>query len=102
MSAMIPLTKIGKGHVERVGKDYYVACVVVHKGGTRKNTYELDDIDPHAAEQQAREFCAHNGIALHIFTVPPEVVRAHLNDIGDFLAKNEGKQVKPQYMRRTA
>ncbi len=94
MQSLTPLTKVGKGHVERLGKDQYLAVIKDNKRGY----YELMELDPHAAQQAAQEFCAHNGIALQIFTVPPEVIRAHLNDIGDFLAENDGKRVRAEYM----
>lgn len=94
MQGLTPLTKIGKGHVERLGKDQYLAVIKTN----RRGYHEIMELDPHAAQQAAQEFCALNGISLQIFTVPPEVVRAHLNDIGDFLEENEGKQVRAEYV----
>ena len=99
MQSLMPLTKVGKGHVERIGKDHYLA--VIHDN--RKNDYTLYELDPRSAQQAALDFCALNGIALQIFTVSEKVQRAHMNDIGDFLAENEGKRIKPPYIgRRTA
>jgi len=94
MRDLTPLTKVGKGHVERLGRDQYLAVIF----DNHRNHYELMDIDPHAAQQAAQEFCAHNGIALQIFTVSPEIIRAHLNDIGDFLTAHEGERVRPEYV----
>ena len=86
--------KVGKGHVERIGKDMYLAVLQ----DNRRNHYELMEIDPQSAQQAAIDFCARNGIALQIFTVSEEVQRAHLNDIGDFLNEQEGKQVRAEYV----
>lgn len=94
MQGLIPLTKIGKGHVERVGKYQYLACIKDNHG----NEHELVAIDPHMAQQVAADFCARNGIALHIFTVSEEVQRAHVNDIDDFLKEHEGEHVPAQYV----
>jgi len=98
MPALIPLTKVAKGHVERLGRDQYLAVIKDNKRGY----YELIELDPHSAQQAAMEFCARNGIALQIFTVPEEVQRAHLNDIQDFLTEHEGQKVKAEWnsMRR--
>lgn len=93
MQSLEPLTKVGKGHVERIGKDQYLAVIKDNKCGY----YELMELDPHSAQQAAQDFCALNGISLQIFTVPPEVVRAHMNDIGDFLAEHEGERVRAEY-----
>lgn len=97
MNTQPPVTKYAKGHVERIGKDQYIAVIK----DNRRNEYELFSIDPHDADREAHEFCTRNGIALQIFTVSAEVQRAHLNDICDFMDEHAGKQIKPQY-RRTA
>lgn len=89
MQSVVPLTKVGKGHVERLGRDQYIAVIK----DNHRNEYELFDVDPNSAQQAAVEFCARNGIALQIFTVSEEVQHAHVNDIGDFLREHEGEQV---------
>jgi len=94
MQEMKPLTKVGKGHVERLGRDQYLAVIKTNKRGY----HELMELDPQSAQQAAQNFCALNGIALQIFTVPPEVIRAHLNDIGDFLDEHEGERVRAEYV----
>ena len=94
MQSLAPLTTVGKGHVERIGKDMYLACIK----DNHNNSYELMELDPHAAQQAAVDFCVRNGIALQIFSVSEEVQRAHLNDIGDFLAAHEGERVRPEYV----
>ena len=88
-----PLTRVGNGHVERVGKDMYLAIIK-----DPQNHYELMALDPHMARREAEEFCALNGISLRIFTVSPEVIRAHLNDIGDYLEEHAGAHVTPEYL----
>jgi hypothetical protein len=98
MNTQPPITKYAKGHVERIGKNEYLA--VIHDN--RKNDYTLCSIDPHDAQREAYEFCARNGIALQIFTVSAEVQRAHLNDICDFMDEHARREIKPQYRRRTA
>lgn len=90
---MTALTKVAKGHVERMGRDEYVACIKDNRG----NYYELKELDPHAAQQSAQDFCALNGIALQIFTVAPEIIQAHLNDIGDFLTAQDSQHVRPAF-----
>lgn len=92
MQGLAALTKYGKGHVERMGRDEYVACIKDNHG----NYFELKEIDPQSAQRSAQEFCTLNGIALQIFTVSPEVVRAHLNDIGDFFQEKD-EQVRPAF-----
>ncbi len=94
MQSLAPLTKVGKGHVERLGRDQYMAVIKDNKRGY----YEMMELDPRSAQQAAQEFCQLNGISLQIFTVPPEVIRAHLNDIGDFLNEHEGEQVRAEYV----
>lgn len=94
MQGIVPLTQIGKGHVERLGRDQYLAVIKTN----RRGYHEIAELDPHSAQQAAQDFCALNGISLQIFTVPPEVIRAHLADIGDFLADHEGEKVRAEYV----
>ena len=94
MQSLMPLTKVGKGHVERVGKDMYLAVIKT----SNREYHEMMELDPRSAQQAAINFCARNGIALQIFTVPEEVQRAHLNDIGDFLADHAVEKVRAEYV----
>lgn len=88
------LTKTAQGHVERVGKDMYLAVIQ----DNRRNHFELMELDPYSAQQSAECFCALNGISLNEFTVPAEVKQAHLADIGDFVEEHMGRRVKPEYI----
>ena len=89
-----PLTRTCQGHIDRVGKDMYLA--VLHDN--KRNHYELMELDPYAAQTAAKEFCARNNMSLTNCPVTPEVKQAHLDDIGAFIAQHEGERVKPEYM----
>lgn len=99
MSQLVPLSKVAKGHIERVGKDAYLAMIKDNHGCY----YELLELDPYSAQRAAVDFCALNGIALQVFTVAPDVIQQHLADISEFLDEHAGTPIKAQFpasMRR--
>jgi hypothetical protein len=98
MHGLVALTKTGRGRVERVSKNYYLAVI----DDNHRNHYELAAIDINTAQQAAVDFCACNGIALQVFSIPDEVQLAHAADIQDFLNDQAGKRIVAEMPLRRA
>lgn len=89
-----------KGHVQRIGKFQYIACVSIFKG-RRCHYLELEAEDPHQAKDLAEQFCIFNRIILDPVTIPEKVEAAFKKEcIGFIHDQEEFSNRVPTYFRR--